>query len=77
LNTFVRMKRLKIFIEENAFGVCTFLGERLGIAGNYIRLFFIYVTFISPTSPLVIYFILAFWLNMKKYINEGRKFFSD
>ena len=71
------MQRLKLFVEEHAFGVCTYLGERMGIASSHIRLFFIYTTFISPTSPIIVYLILAFWLNMKKYMQAGRKFFVD
>jgi len=71
------MQRLKLFVEEHAFGVCAYLGERLGIASSHIRLFFIYTTFISPFSPIIVYLILAFWLNMKKYIQTGRKFFVD
>ena len=71
------MQRLKLFVEEHAFGVCTYLGERMGIASSHIRLFFIYTTFISPASPVIVYLILAFWLNMKKYMQAGKKFFVD
>jgi phage shock protein PspC (stress-responsive transcriptional regulator) len=62
------MNRLKKFIEWQAFGVCTAIGERLGIATSRIRTWFIYVSFLTMGSPLIVYFILAFWLNMKKYI---------
>ncbi|MBA2422528.1 MAG: PspC domain-containing protein [Chitinophagales bacterium] len=66
------MNRLKYFVEGRIFGVCTFLGEKLGIASSYIRLFFIYATFIAITSPIIIYLILAFWINIKKYITRKR-----
>ena len=66
------MNRLKYFVEGTVFGVCTFLGESLGIASSYIRLFFIYATFISIPSPIIIYMILAFWINLKKYINRKK-----
>jgi len=71
------MNKVKFFVEDYAFGVCSYLGDKLGIASSYIRLFFIYFTFISAPSPLIIYLILAFWLNIKKYILQGRKFFSE
>ena len=66
------MNRLKYFVEGRIFGVCTFLGEKLGIASSVIRLFFIYATFIAVSSPIIIYLILAFWINLKKYITRKR-----
>jgi phage shock protein PspC (stress-responsive transcriptional regulator) len=66
------MNRMKYFVEGRIFGVCSFLGERLGIASSYIRLFFIYASFIAITSPVIIYLILAFWINLKKYISRNR-----
>lgn len=66
------MNRLKYFVEGRVFGVCTYLGEKLGIASSYIRLFFIYTAFISISSPVIIYLILAFWINLKKYITHKK-----
>jgi phage shock protein PspC (stress-responsive transcriptional regulator) len=67
------MYRLKSFIEWQAFGVCTAIGEKLGIATSRIRLWFIYVSFITLGSPLIIYMVMAFWLNIKKYILSARR----
>jgi phage shock protein PspC (stress-responsive transcriptional regulator) len=67
------MYRLKSFIEWQAFGVCTAIGEKLGIATSRIRLWFIYISFLTMGSPLIIYMIMAFWLNMKKYIWSARR----
>ncbi len=64
------MEKLKTFIEKNAFGVCTYLGEKLSINSSTIRLYFIYVSFITFGSPVILYFILAFWLNIKKHVLE-------
>ncbi|MEO6167878.1 MAG: PspC domain-containing protein [Chitinophagales bacterium] len=66
------MNRLKYFVEGRIFGVCSYLGEKLGIASSYIRLFFIYAAFIGISSPIIIYLILAFWINLKKYITRKR-----
>ncbi|ANI87930.1 PspC family transcriptional regulator [Arachidicoccus ginsenosidimutans] len=62
------MEKLKSFIEWRVFGVCNAIGERLGIASSRIRLWFIYISFLTVGSPLIIYMILAFWMNIKKYV---------
>ncbi|HEY0612845.1 MAG TPA: PspC domain-containing protein [Chitinophaga sp.] len=67
------MKRLKGFVEWQAFGVCSAIGARLGVASSRIRLFFIYTSFLTMGSPVIIYMILAFWVNMKNYILNARR----
>lgn len=67
------MNQLKNFIEWQAFGVCTALGEKMGIATSRIRMWFIYISFLTLGSPVVIYMITAFWLNMKRYISAARR----
>jgi phage shock protein PspC (stress-responsive transcriptional regulator) len=67
------MYKLKSFIEWQAFGVCTAIGEKLGIATSRIRLWFIYISFLTMGSPVIIYMIMAFWLNIKKYILSARR----
>jgi phage shock protein PspC (stress-responsive transcriptional regulator) len=62
------MNRLKQYIEWQLFGVCTSIGEKMGIATSRIRMWFIYISFLTMGSPLIIYMILAFWMNMKCYI---------
>lgn len=63
---------IKDFFEKRAFGVCTFLGERLQMRSSVIRLFFIYTSFLTIGSPLIIYMILAFWIKMKSYVKSKR-----
>jgi len=60
------------FLEKSAFGVCQRIGEILKINPAQIRLYFIYLSFLTFGSPLVLYLIAAFWLNIKKYISSGR-----
>ena len=67
------MNKLKTFIEWHAFGVCTAIGDRLGIATSRIRMWFIYISFLTMGSPIVIYMVIAFWLNMKKYMKAARR----
>jgi phage shock protein PspC (stress-responsive transcriptional regulator) len=67
------MKRIKHFIELNAFGVCSKLGEKMGVASSTIRLYFIYISFLTMGSPVIIYLFMAFWLNIKNYILSARR----
>lgn len=67
------MSKFKQFIEWHAFGVCTAIGERLGIATSRIRTWFIYISFLTMGSPLIIYFVLAFLMNIKRYILSARR----
>jgi len=60
------------FLEKSAFGVCQRIGELLKINPARIRLYFIYLSFITFGSPVVIYLIMAFWMNIRKYIRSGR-----
>ena len=57
-------------VERSAFGVCQAIGDRLGIKASRVRLYFIYTSFIAMGSPLILYLILAFWLNVKKYFSR-------
>jgi len=67
------MNRLRNFIEWNAFGVCTAIGEKMGIATSRIRQYFLYTSLLTMGSPIIIYMVLAFWMNMKKYIRASKR----
>lgn len=64
------IKKIQHFFEEYAFGVCTRLGEKLGIATSSIRLFFIYTSFLTFGSPIIIYLALAFIMNIRKHMRR-------
>lgn len=66
------MKQLQYFLESQAFGVCSKLGEKLGFASSSIRLYFIYLSFLTFGSPVLVYLILAFWLNVRKHLRRER-----
>ncbi|HLP12704.1 MAG TPA: hypothetical protein VK177_12280 [Flavobacteriales bacterium] len=59
--------------EEGAFGVCTWLGKKMGIYNGNIRLAFIYLSFITFGSPLIIYIVMAFILKHKRFFKPGPK----
>ncbi len=67
------MKKLKSFVEWNAFGVCTAIGQRLGIATSRIRQYFMYTSLLTLGSPIIIYMVLAFWRNIRKYIWAAKR----
>ena len=62
------MDKLRYFVEKQAFGVCTLLGEKMNISASSIRLYFIYTSFLTLGSPVVLYLILAFWMEMSKQL---------
>jgi phage shock protein PspC (stress-responsive transcriptional regulator) len=66
-------EKFRTFIETNVFGVCAYLGEKFNIASSNIRLYFIYLSFFTFGSPIIIYFFIAFWMNVKQYITYGKR----
>lgn len=48
------------FFEQRMFGICSWLGSRLGIRASTIRLYFVYLSFFTFGSPVIIYLVLAF-----------------
>ena len=63
------LDKIKGFFELQAFGVCSYIGEKMRLPSSLIRLFFIYTTFIAIGSPIVaLYLGLAFLLRFKKYL---------
>ena len=64
------MKRIQNFFEDKAFGVCAHLGEKLRIPTSSIRIFFIYASFLTFGSPVIIYLLLAFTMNARKHLRR-------
>ncbi len=67
------IQKFRDFLELHAFGVCSAIGERLGIASAKIRMWFIYISFLTLGSPVVLYFVLAFVRSIKHYILLGKR----
>jgi phage shock protein PspC (stress-responsive transcriptional regulator) len=67
------MNKFKNFVEWNAFGVCSAIGNRMGIATSKIRQYFMYTSILTMGSPIIIYMILAFWKNMRRYIKAAKR----
>lgn len=64
------LKQVKYFSENQAFGVCSWLGERMGISASSIRLYFIYTSFLTMGSPIIVYLVLAFWVEFRKHLRR-------
>lgn len=61
------IQRITSWFEQHAFGVCSWWGNKLGIKTTTIRLYFIYLSFFTAGSPVIIYLIMAFILEHKEY----------
>jgi phage shock protein C len=64
--------RIAAWFERQAFGVCSWWGRKLGIRATRIRMYFIYLSFFTVGSPVIIYFIMAFFLEHKNYFMPGK-----
>lgn len=67
------VNRFRQFIEWQAFGVCSAIGERIGISPSRIRTWFMYISLLTMGSPLILYFVIAFTMNIKRYIQSVRR----
>ncbi len=67
------INRFRYLLEYRLFDVCSAMGNRLGISIQCIRMWFIYISFFTFGSPIIIYFILAFWREMKSYITRASR----
>ena len=67
------MEQLRRTLEQSAFGVCGWLADKMGIQRTRVRIYFIYLSCLSLGSSLLFYFFVAFWLNIREYLREGRR----
>jgi phage shock protein PspC (stress-responsive transcriptional regulator) len=67
------MEKLKSLVEWNVYGVCTAIGLKLGISTSRIRQYFLYTSVLTLGSPIIIYMILAFWRDLRKYMQSTRR----
>ncbi|MDE0772146.1 MAG: PspC domain-containing protein [Salibacteraceae bacterium] len=66
------IERIQAFFEKQAFGVCEYLGNKLGIRTTIIRKYFIYLSFITLGSPLILYLIFAFFLENRSFFRSNK-----
>jgi phage shock protein PspC (stress-responsive transcriptional regulator) len=65
------------FFEKNGFFVASRLADKLGMKATSVRLFFIYISFITAGLWFGVYLTLAFWLKLKDMIYTKRSSVFD
>jgi hypothetical protein len=76
----IKMKlilRLKYFFEKHGFHVSSRLADALGMRANSVRLFFIYISFVTAGLWFGVYLTLAFWWRLKDLIRAKRSSVFD
>lgn len=71
------MYRILHFFEKHGFFVATRLADKLGIRATNVRLFFIYITFVTAGLGFGFYLTLAFLLKLKDMIYTKRSSVFD
>lgn len=66
------IERIRQFLEYRGFEVCTRTGERMGISPGVVRKYFIYTSFLTFGSPVLLYLILAFWIKIKDHARSQK-----
>ncbi len=66
------VRSIRSFFEKNGFEVSSRLGQRFGVRPDLIRLFFIYTSFATFGSPVILYLILAFMMRTKDYLLQRK-----
>ncbi|WP_083194465.1 PspC family transcriptional regulator [Wenyingzhuangia fucanilytica] len=63
---------IRHFFEKHGFDVSSRLADRLGIRTANVRLFFVYISFVTLGFSFAIYLTLAFLLRLKDMIRTKR-----
>lgn len=69
--------QLKYFFEKHGFHVSSRLADKLGIRTSNVRLFFIYISFVTVGLGFGVYLTLAFWIKLKDFIRGKRSSVFD
>ncbi|WP_341227683.1 PspC domain-containing protein [uncultured Arcticibacterium sp.] len=64
------MEKIKYLVESRLFGVCSKIGQKMNFSASSIRLYFIYASFFTLGSPIIIYMVLAFWMEVRKHLRR-------
>jgi hypothetical protein len=66
------IKNIRYFFEKHGFHVCSRLADKLGMRATNVRLFFIYISFVTIGLGFGFYLTLAFWTKLKDLIRSKR-----
>ena len=64
--------RLKYFAEKHGFHVSQRLADTLGMRPNSVRMFFIYISFVTAGLWFGVYLTLAFWMRLRDLVRAKR-----
>jgi hypothetical protein len=64
--------KLKYFFEKHGFNASSRLADKLGMRANSVRLFFIYISFVTAGLWFGVYLTLAFLIKLKDLIRAKR-----
>jgi phage shock protein PspC (stress-responsive transcriptional regulator) len=67
------IQKITFFFEMQSYGVCGWIARKIGISTYKVRLGFIYFSFLTFGSPVLLYLILAWILEHKHYFKLQRK----
>lgn len=68
--TFV--SKLKYFFEKQGFHIASRLADKLGMRANNVRLFFIYISFVTAGLWFGVYLTLGFIIKLKDLVRAKR-----
>ncbi|MFD1316950.1 PspC domain-containing protein [Namhaeicola litoreus] len=71
------IQKIKYFFEKRGFDVSSRLADRMGIRATNVRLFFIYISFVTVGLSFAIYLTLAFLLKLKDMMYTKRSSVFD
>jgi hypothetical protein len=66
------IQKIKYFFDKNGYFVATRLAEKLGMRLSQVRMFFIYISFLTAGLWFGVYLTLAFLLKLKDMIYTKR-----
>jgi phage shock protein PspC (stress-responsive transcriptional regulator) len=69
--------KLKYFFEKYGFDICSRLADKLGMRTSSVRLFFIYISFVTVGLWFGVYLTLAFWVKLKDLVRAKRSSVFD
>jgi hypothetical protein len=71
------VRNILLFFEKNGFHVSSRLADRLGMRATSVRLFFIYISFVTVGLWFGVYLTLAFWIKLKDLVRAKRSSVFD
>ena len=60
------------YFERHGYHVSSRLADRLGMRAQNVRLFFIYISFVTVGLGFGVYLTLAFWIKLKDLVRAKR-----